>query len=73
MTFLMNNQTVFSRMLSRRLTLLLALVVSVSVTLGVLGAQSAHAAFGFLPGAAGFDGEFTNQDGSADIQAGSHP
>src|SRR6185312_13018573 len=29
--------------------------------------------FGFLPGAAGFEGSFTNQDGSPDLQAGSHP
>jgi hypothetical protein len=72
-TFLMNNQTVFSRALSRRLVLLMALVAGVSVPSGVWGAQSAHAAFGFLPGAAGFDGGFTNQNGSADIQAGSHP
>jgi hypothetical protein len=71
-TFLMNNQIVFSRMLSRRLVLLIVLAASVSA-LGTWNAQSAHAAFGFLPGAAGFDGSFTNANGSADIQAGSHP
>jgi NHL repeat len=29
--------------------------------------------FGFQPGAAGFDASITNQDGSPDTQAGSHP
>jgi hypothetical protein len=33
----------------------------------------AFASFGFLPGTAGFDGSYTNQDGSPDLQAGSHP
>jgi hypothetical protein len=72
-TFLVNNQTMSSRALSQRLVLLMVLTVSLSVSLGLWGAQSAHAAFGFLPGAAGFDGSFTNQDGSTDVQAGSHP
>jgi hypothetical protein len=72
-TFLMNNQTMFSTALSRRLVLLMTLIACASVPFGVWGAQSAHAAFGFLPGAAGFDGAFTNRDGSTDTQAGSHP
>jgi hypothetical protein len=40
---------------------------------GVLCASSASAHFGFQSGAAGFDGSFTNGDGTTDTQAGSHP
>jgi hypothetical protein len=36
-------------------------------------ATQARADFGFEPGLAGFDGAVTNQDGSTDTQAGSHP
>jgi hypothetical protein len=43
------------------------------VWLALAGASSAWADFGLLPGAAGFDGSVTNQDGSTATQAGSHP
>ncbi len=36
-------------------------------------AAPALASFGFIPGAAGFDGSVTSGDGSPDTQAGSHP
>lgn len=38
-----------------------------------LGASSARASFGFLPGAEGFDVAVTEHDGSPATQAGSHP
>ncbi|HEY7831147.1 MAG TPA: hypothetical protein VIC06_11345 [Solirubrobacteraceae bacterium] len=44
-----------------------------AVLVAVLAASPALAGFGFLPGAAGFDGSFVNRDGSPDTQAGSHP
>jgi hypothetical protein len=39
----------------------------------LLGAPSARAAFGFLPGGEGFDVSATELDGSVDADAGSHP
>jgi hypothetical protein len=48
-------------------------VVSLALVAAAVSATPALADFGFLPGAAGFDGSVTNQDGSPDTQAGSHP
>ncbi len=70
MTYPMNTQTKFSAPRPRRLALLAA---SASMLFGVWGTSAAHAAFGFVPGPAGFGGSFTNQDGSPDTRAGSHP
>jgi hypothetical protein len=58
--------------MTRRILRLLA-VLCCAGFVAALAAATAFAHFGFLPGAAGFDGSFTNQDGSADVQAGSHP
>jgi hypothetical protein len=55
----------------RRRVVLLTTVAS--VLLGACGTAAAQADFGFLPGAAGFNGSITNEDGSPDTQAGSHP
>jgi hypothetical protein len=48
-------------------------VVFLAMLVAVLAVSPAFAGFGFLPGGEGFDGSFTNRDGSPDIQAGSHP
>jgi hypothetical protein len=48
--------------------LLLALL-----TIGLLAPASAQAAFGFLPGEEGFSVSATEEDGSVDLVAGSHP
>ena len=50
-----------------------ALVVAACLLLWLLGAASARASFGLLPGTEGFGLTATNQDGSPDVQAGSHP
>src|SRR5580700_4157246 len=45
-----------------------------AVLVGLFLATPVRAAgIGFLPGPAGFDGSISNQDGSPDMQAGSHP
>ncbi len=51
----------------------LLVVAFIAVTGTVLATSPAFAAFGFLPGTAGFDGSNTNRDGTPDLQAGSHP
>jgi hypothetical protein len=51
----------------------LFVVVLLTGVLTAIAAAPAFAAFGLLSGAAGFDGSFTNRDGSTDVQAGSHP
>jgi hypothetical protein len=48
-------------------------VVCLAAVVALVAAAPSFASFGFLPGTAGFDGSFTNQDGSPDTQAGSHP
>ncbi len=48
-------------------------VVLLAAATAAVTASPTFAAFGFLPGTAGFDGSYTNQDGSLDLQAGSHP
>jgi hypothetical protein len=48
-------------------------VVFLAAAAAAATASPTFAAFGFLPGTAGFDGSFTNRDGSPDTQAGSHP
>jgi hypothetical protein len=47
--------------------------LTVCLLLAVLGVAPAGASFGPKPGAEGFSLAFTNQDGSPDVQAGSHP
>jgi hypothetical protein len=72
-TYLIDNQTVFSSPGRWRSRLLAMLAVGVMLLFVGWGAQPARASFGFLPGAAGFDGAFTNRDGTTDTQAGSRP
>src|ERR1700686_3697495 len=50
-----------------------SVVVAACRVLWVLGAGSAQASFGLLPGSGGFSLIARNQDGSLDNQAGSHP
>ena len=73
MTYPMTTQTKLFTLLTRRMVLLVALAASALLPFGAWGASSAHAAFGFVTGASGFDGSFTNRDGSPDTRAGSHP
>jgi hypothetical protein len=49
------------------------LVLAVFLLSLALGVSSAGASFGLRPGAEGFSLAFANQDGSPDVQAGSHP
>ena len=56
-----------------RLRPLTAVAVGACLISAALSTASAQADFGFLPGAAGFDGSIANQDGSPSTQAGSHP
>ncbi len=51
----------------------LALLLAGLALLALAGAGSARAAFGFLPGEAGFGFAATELDGSIDNEAGSHP
>jgi hypothetical protein len=50
-----------------------ALAVAVCLLLSMLAVGSAQASFGLLPGSEGFSVTAANQDGSPDLQAGSHP
>jgi hypothetical protein len=51
----------------------LSLLLAGVALLGMLGAASARAQFGFLPGDAGFGFAATELDGSIDSEAGTHP
>jgi hypothetical protein len=74
MSYLSDSRAKLFRLFSSRTTSSIALAVSGAALLfGSWGTVPARAAFGFLPGAAGFDGSYTNQNGSPDTQAGSHP
>ena len=69
----MSSFTHQSHRFARRVAGLLVAAFAAAVALGAPGASPALADFGFLPGAAGFNGAITNAEGASDTQAGSHP
>jgi hypothetical protein len=50
-----------------------ALALCFALALCPAGAAAAEPGFGYLPGAEGFEASVVNQDGTPDVQAGSHP